>query len=242
MSWFHNWFDSKYYHILYRNRDINEASSLINHIVKKFHFNKNTFFLDLGCGNGRHAYHLNKKGFAVDGIDLSKESIKTASKYTNNTLKFHIEDMREIDYNNKYNVVLNLFTSFGYFDNNNDNIKVFKNVEQSLKKNGYFIIDFLNAEKVIKTLPVSEKKIIDHIVFKIKKTYDNNFIYKHISISDKKNKHIFTEKVRIINKQDFINYANQTNMQLIDSFGNYKLNKYNSLSSERLILVFQKNK
>ncbi|MBF26137.1 MAG: SAM-dependent methyltransferase [Flavobacteriales bacterium] len=240
MSWFHNWFDSKYYHILYKDRDDDEASLLIDHIINKFNFNKSTFFLDLGCGNGRHSVHLNKQGYNVDGIDLSKKSIASALKHTNDTLKFNIQDMRSMNYNNKYDVVLNLFTSFGYFDDDNDNLKVFNNVETSLKKNGYFIIDFFNSDKVIKPLPLSEIKIINGIRFKINKTYDKNFVYKHISIADKKNQYIFTEKVRLINKQDFINYANQTNMELIYTFGDYMLSEFNSIISERLILVFKK--
>ena len=80
MKWFENWFDSKYYHILYKDRDDNEAIMLINNLLHKFNFKKKTVFLDLACGTGRHSIYLNTKGFRVDGVDLSKKSLDKASK------------------------------------------------------------------------------------------------------------------------------------------------------------------
>ena len=121
--------------------------------------------------------------------------------------------MRDYCKTRKYDVILNLFTSFGYFDDDNDNMKILKNIEQSLKQNGYLIIDFLNAKKVIKQLPITENKKIDNILFEIKKTHDNNFVYKEITILDKKNSYTFTEKVKLIDKEGFINYTKRLKKQ-----------------------------
>jgi len=242
MKWFENWFDSKYYHILYKKRNASEAALLIDNILKTFKPKKNTKFLDLGCGSGRHAVYLNQKGFYVDGFDLSKKSLEEAKKKENNKLKFYQKDMREFTINEQYDFVLNLFTSFGYFEDDNDNKNVFKNISTSLKTNGHLIIDFFNPEKVINQLESNEVKKINNITFNINKTYDENFIYKKISITDTKNKYNFIEKVRLINKQKFINYANGLNMDLIFTFGDYNLTKYNTKSSDRLILVFKKTR
>lgn len=241
MKWFETWFNSKYYHILYQKRDYSEAALLIDNILQTFQPHKNTKFLDLGCGSGRHSIYLNQKGFHVDGFDLSKKSLEEARKKENNKLKFYQKDMRKFTINEKYDFVLNLFTSFGYFEDDNDNKNVFKNISTSLKTNGHLIIDFFNPDKIINQLKRNEVKKINNITFNINKTYDENFIYKKISIIDKKNKYNFTEKVRLINKQKFINYANGLNMDLIFTFGNYNLSKYNNKSSDRLILVFKKN-
>ena len=78
MNWFANWFDSKYYHVLYSNRDKNEANLFIENILKKFQPPDNAFFLDLACGSGRHSIYLNEKGYNVDGVDLSKKSLLKA--------------------------------------------------------------------------------------------------------------------------------------------------------------------
>ena len=240
MNWFEQWFDSQYYHILYKNRDSKEAAFFIDNILNIITVKKNQTFLDLACGTGRHAVYLNKKGFRVKGIDLSKQSLMQAKKYENETLRFELQDMRRFSFKEKYDVVLNLFTSFGYFENNDDNQQVFQNVEKVLKKNGYFIIDFLNVHKVANNLQVNEKKIVENIEFNIKRTHDKKFIYKHISIIDAENSYSFTEKVRMIQKKEFISYSKNSSMKLLHTFGDYALNKYNSESSNRLIMIFQK--
>ena len=81
--------------------------------------------LDLACGKGRHSIYLNSLGFEVTGVDISANSIKIANESANDKLHFHVHDMRE-NLPNKYDAIFNLFTSFGYFDNEEDNIKTLK--------------------------------------------------------------------------------------------------------------------
>lgn len=244
MIWYKNWFDSKYYHILYKNRNQKEAQLFIENLLKLIKPKKNFNFLDIGCGTGRHAIQINKKGFKVDGIDLSKKSLNKAEVFANKNLNFYHTDMRNIKYANQYHVVLNLFTSFGYFDDKNDDTLVFQNIYKALKKNGYFIIDFLNANKILKTANkkiIKEEKKINNILFKINKYHDGYFVYKKIMIIDKNEQYIFTEKVRLIKKEVFIKYQKKINFDLKSVFGDYNLNPYKSESSDRLILIFQKN-
>ena len=242
MNWFENWFDSNYYHILYKNRNSSEASLLINNILNKIKPVKNAFFLDLGCGSGRHAIYLNKQGFYVDGLDLSKKSLTQAKQYENKKMHFFHKDMRKLDFQNKYDVIINLFTSFGYFEEESDNKQVFKNISAALKNKGYFVIDFLNSKQIKNNLKHNEVKKIDNIIFKISRRHDNKFVYKNIYITDKKNSYTFTEKVRLIKKEEFIDYSKNLNMKLINTFGDYNLNKYEEELSDRLIMIFQKEK
>ena len=241
MNWFKDWFNSKYYHILYQKRDFQEAAILIDNLLKRINPAKNSFFLDLGCGAGRHSIYLNKKGFSVDGLDLSQKSLQQAEKHQNEKLKFYLKDMRDFCFQNKYDIIINLFTSFGYFENDEDNKKVFDNVEKSLKINGYFIIDFFNSYKIMRELKDYEIKNIDDITFKIKRRQDGKFVYKDISITDKKNSYTFAEKVRLIKQQHFINYSKNLKLKLIDTFGDYELNRYEETCSDRLIMIFQKD-
>ena len=85
MAWYKDWFDSKYYHLLYKNRDYNEAALFLDNISNEFK-KKNARILDVACGKGRHATYLNKHGLDVIGYDLSINSIKYAKKYENKTL------------------------------------------------------------------------------------------------------------------------------------------------------------
>jgi len=242
MNWFENWFDSNYYHILYKNRDSGEARLLIDSILNKIKPIKNASFLDLGCGSGRHAIYLNKQGFYVDGLDLSKKSLTQAKQYENKKMQFFQKDMRDLNYQNKYDVIINLFTSFGYFEKESDNRQVFRNISEALKDKGYFIIDFLNSKKIIHNLKHNEIKKIDNITFKISRRHDNKFVYKNIYITDKKNNYTFTEKVRLIKEEEFVNYSKNLHMKLINTFGDYNLNKYEEKLSDRLIMIFQKEK
>ncbi|MCB0541647.1 MAG: SAM-dependent methyltransferase, partial [Bacteroidetes bacterium] len=67
-EWYKEWFNTKYYHILYKNRDFEEAELFINNLVDYLKIEKDSKILDLACGKGRHSYFLAKKGFDVTGI------------------------------------------------------------------------------------------------------------------------------------------------------------------------------
>ena len=77
---YNNWFDSKFYHILYENRNSKEAKKFIRNIIHYYKLDKNALILDAGCGKGRHSIHLEKFGYNVLGIDLAKKSIVEAKK------------------------------------------------------------------------------------------------------------------------------------------------------------------
>ena len=145
-EWFASWFDTSYYHILYSHRDYSEAREFMQNIVAFLQLQKGDLLLDLGCGKGRHSIFLNSLGFHVTGADLSKNSIKEAKKFENDTLKFIEHDMRN-PFNTKYNAILNLFTSFGFFENDADDIAILKNIKNGLKPEGIAIIDFMNVKK-----------------------------------------------------------------------------------------------
>src|SRR5690554_3854210 len=164
-SWYRSWFNSPYYHILYKNRDENEAALFIDRVLKYFNPPLESRFLDLACGKGRHSIYMNKKGFDVTGVDLSKENISRAKRFENDHLHFDVHDMREPYANAKFDYVFNLFTSFGYFPSIEENEKVLKASHANLKLKGKILIDFLNAQQVINGLVKEETQIIDGITF-----------------------------------------------------------------------------
>lgn len=95
-EWFGEWFDSPYYHILYKHRDFEEARNFIRKVCNYLVFNENDRILDLACGKGRHAIYLNQAGFNVVGVDLSVKNIEYARRYENERLRFYVHDMREV--------------------------------------------------------------------------------------------------------------------------------------------------
>ena len=115
-TWYSDWFDSPYYHLLYRHRDEQEARLLIDSLLRYLKPQPCAAVLDLACGKGRHALYMNRQGLAVAGIDLSPASIAYARQLENKLLSFFVHDMRQVFRANAFDYVFNLFTSFGYFD------------------------------------------------------------------------------------------------------------------------------
>lgn len=239
-GWFENWFDSVYYHILYKNRDLCEAELFIDNLINYLQPESSSKFLDLGCGRGRHSVYLNKKGYAVIGSDLSPSNIKFASQFENENLRFCVEDMRKLKGEDQFDYVLNLFTSFGYFENEVDNYETIKCVSKALKPKGIFVLDFMNVEKVISNLVVHEIKIVDDIEFNITRRIENNFIVKHIKFSDQGKEFNFQERVKVITLHDFKNYFDASKLKILHLFSNYKLEEFDLKTSNRLIIVGQK--
>jgi len=240
MKWFADWFDSPYYHILYKNRDIKEAQQFIDNLVAHLQLKKGSKLIDVACGKGRHATYFNKLGFDVVGVDLSENSITTAKQNENKKLQFFKHDMRNTFKANSFNVVTNLFTSFGYFEEMKDEQKAINAMTENLKSDGILIIDFMNVKKVISNLVNSEQKQIEKIIFNISRKFKDNYIVKDISFSDNGKNYHFQEKVRAITLSDFSSFINNAGIKIIDIFGNYKLEDFNAITSDRLILICKK--
>jgi 2-polyprenyl-3-methyl-5-hydroxy-6-metoxy-1,4-benzoquinol methylase len=238
-AWFASWFDTNYYHILYKNRDDSEASYFIENLFHKLKLSNETV-LDLACGKGRHSIFLNSLGLNVLGVDLSENSISLASTSLKVNLDFKVHDMREVIKDKTFDVVFNLFTSFGYFDNDEDNHAVLKSVHQMLHPNGRLVIDFMNAHKVVNSLVKTETKTIDGIQFDIKRNYDGKFITKDILVIDQDKTFDYQEKVRAFFKDDFIDLLHQNGFVIKEVYGDFSLNNFDQNTSDRLIIVASK--
>ena len=239
-KWFQSWFNTSYYHILYKNRDYKEAEVFIKNLVKYLNLDKEDSILDLACGKGRHSVFLNSLGFHVTGLDLSENSIKDAKKKETSSLHFNVHDMRNL-YNTQFEVVLNLFTSFGYFEKDLDNFKVIQTIKSSLKQKGIGVIDFMNSPHVIENLIPQNSYESDGVIFKLKRSYSDGFITKDIEVLDSDKTYQFQEKVRAYSLQDFETMLSNAGLHLLECFGNYKLEPFNSKTSKRLILIFMAN-
>lgn len=237
-KWYASWFDTPYYHILYKDRDHEEAQLFIDNLNQYLNLPEDAQVLDLACGRGRHSVYLNKLGHKVIGADLSVNSINYAKQFENDTLKFVVHDMRE-PFEEKFDTILNLFTSFGYFPDEQDNLTTLKAIQKSLTDYGLAVLDFMNVEKVIKNLVPSEIKTVEGIDFHITRKFENGFIYKNIKFEDDGENYDFTERVRALTLEDFEKMMDEAGIFLLDLFGNYKLQKFNHKESDRLIMIFK---
>ena len=197
--------------------------------------------LDIACGRGRHSVYLNKKGYDVTGIDLSNANIKFAQQFENESLQFLVHDMRNAFYINYFDIAYNLFTSFGYFETEKDHLKALNAFNKSLKKSGILVLDYFNSEKMMRHLTHQEVKRVDGIDFHISKKVENGKIIKSISFEHKNKEFSFKEEVKAFSKKDFESMFSQSGFKILNHFGDYSLNPFDEVKSDRLIFICQKN-
>ena len=237
-DWFTDWFNTSYYHVLYKERNDEEAQLFMKNITTFLTLPKTTHILDLPCGKGRHSVFLNSLGYNVTGGDLAENSIKTAQKFENDSLKFKVHDMRQ-PFNHQYDAIFNLFTSFGYFEDDKDDLLILENIKNGLKKEGYFVFDFLNTEFVKATLVPKETKIVEDITFHITREIKDGFIVKNISFFADEKKHAYTERVKYLDPEKMKVYFEKVGFKITNIFGDYNLSHFDTQTSNRLILVAQ---
>lgn len=240
--WYKEWFNSPYYHQLYFKRDEIEAADFINKLIDHLKPPMGASMLDVACGKGRHSIQLASQGFDVTGIDLSDESIREAKAFENNNLHFYVHDMRLPFRINYFDYVFNFFTSFGYFETRREHDNAIRTFAQSLKPDGFFVIDFLNVEYAKdRTIPESELEIGD-VNFQIVKWYDESHFYKKIIVEDKNLEEPleYLERVAKFSLGDFTDMLGFHHLQIQQVFGDYDFSAYDLKKSPRLIIVAKK--
>jgi SAM-dependent methyltransferase len=147
-EWWEELFDQKYIDtyvdIVTPELTAKQISFLLQWVLLK----KGAEILDLACGYGRHAIELARRGYKVTGLDFSRHFIELAEKYAKEqgvTAKFVQDDMRNLSFVNRFEAVISMFTSFGYFDDERDNGVVLREIARALKSGGKFVIDLNNA-------------------------------------------------------------------------------------------------
>jgi len=240
-EWFASWFDTSYYHLLYRDRNDQEAHQFIDALLAFLSLPQGKKVLDIACGKGRHAIYLQSKGYDVVGLDLSKNSIEAAKNLSQHTasIEFLVHDIRNEFPVTHADLALNLFTSFGYFESDTEHQEVLINMAGALNNEGVLVLDFLNVDHVAKHLKQHEQKTIDDVSFSIHRTLDNNQIIKNIQVKDGEDTLVFKEIVRAFSANDLIQLIENAGLKVMNVFGNYNLTPL-SINSERVIIIAKK--
>lgn len=241
-NWYKDWFNSSYYHQLYFNRDDKEAETFIDNLINHLKPAPGSTMLDVACGKGRHSIQLANKGFDVTGIDLSEDSIKEALKAQSDTLHFYKHDMRLPFRINYYNYAFNFFTSFGYFKTKREHDNSIRTIAQSIKKDGIFVMDYLNVHYAEDHVVHQSEKEIDGVNFIITKWYDETHFYKKIVIEDEALTEpiVHIEKVAKFSLGDFTEMFAYQGLQIQEVFGDYHFGHYDVKHSQRMIMIAKK--
>lgn len=236
-EWFSSWFDTKYYTLLYRNRNDDEAKEFVRQLMKYYKPKKNTEMLDMGCGRGRFARFLHEYEMKVTGMDISPQLIKKATVASPSEIEFVAHDIRKPFGKLEYDFIFSFFTSFGYFDTDEEHLLTLQNVYEALKIHGIFLIDYLNADRISLNLPQKSEVTIENIHFSLHKYFKNGYFVKEIQVDDHGRIYNYVEKVRAFSLRDFKNLFSRLGLQITACFGDYDLSSFDILQSRRLIIA-----
>jgi SAM-dependent methyltransferase len=134
--------------------------------------------LDLCCGPGRHSVALAKRGWQVTGVDRTRFLLNKArqlARTSRTKVEFIEADMRDFVRPAAFDLVINLFTSFGYFDNKDDDRRVLRNIFTSLKPGGVLVMDVMGKERIAKVLqPTSSTRYPDgSLMIEVREIFDD---------------------------------------------------------------------
>jgi SAM-dependent methyltransferase len=149
-------------------------------------------------------------------------------------------DMRELDYSNAFDIVLNLFTSFGYFDNLADNRKILAAIHKALVPNGLLVLDYLNPTLTKKQLVAAETPKVGDLQFDITRKIEGGFVVKTIEVQKEGKTEKFREKVRLFDREDFQEFFQAEGFRLEAIWGDYHGTPFAPETSPRMLLFARK--
>ncbi len=242
-DWFKDWFASEEYLNVYSHRNNTEAEELIEFILGEVNIKEGASVLDAACGAGRHSKILLDKGFKVTGFDLSRTLLNIANNSFNSDAvnsSFVCADLRNTCFKNKFVMVVNLFTSFGYFEDDAENAKFIKDAYNLIFENGFYVFDYLNPAFVRNNLiPFSKKQIGKKLIIE-RRSIKNNRVEKEITINNSTEIKKFKESVKLYSFEQVQSIFTEAGFNLYKAFGDYTGSQFNKNNSSRMLLIFKK--
>ncbi len=243
MAWYRDWFRDANYNVVYEHRDESEAERMLDLIERTVGHDTRRRVLDLGCGSGRHTIAFAKRGYGdVTGIDLSPALLAQARAEAAElglTIRFLERDMRDVP-EESFDLILNLFTSFGYFETDEENASVITNAARHLSTGGWFILDFLNSTWVREHYVSHDERIAsDGTRIEQIRWIENGRIEKRVLIRNRFDAKEYVESVRLFELSDFERMFEAAGLSIVNCFGTYRGAEFMPETSPRLI-VFAK--
>jgi len=243
MDWYKEWFNSENYLKVYKHRDESEAKRLVDLIEKQIHLRPNSALLDMACGAGRHAIAFAKNGFKVTAVDLSQRLLSEAKKNSLEAgvkINFVLSDILEYKADQQFDLILSLFTSIGYFDNDEDNFAVIKKAHRMLKIGGYFVLDYFNKDFLLKNLVPTSINSENGLKITQNRSILGDRVVKKITIEKDGSIDEFYESVRLYDYEELSSILIQTGFNIKKELGDFYGNAFEKGNSPRLIFFAKK--
>jgi ubiquinone/menaquinone biosynthesis C-methylase UbiE len=241
MAWYQKSFGNDYL-IVYKHRDLQGAYHEVKKMMDWLGLKQGAEVLDLCCGMGRHSMALAEFGYQVTGVDLSEVLLNEAVKLDlDRQVTWLRGDMREVPLERQFDAIVNLFTSFGYFDEDEQNEKVLHEMYRLLKEGGRFIIDFLNPVYVQTNLVPQSERTEEDLRIREARAIEDGCVRKQIVISQQgaPDRH-YLEQVKLYDRTAFEAMLQKAGLHIDNVYGGYDGQAYEAEASSRLIFVGHK--
>lgn len=263
-AWYERWFDTEAYELVYRDRDESDAAPLIDLVEELASPRPGARILDVACGRGRHARLLARRGYRVTGIDLSGRALDVARRRAaeeNLDVEFRQGDMRDPIGTSEYDGAVNLFTSFGYFETDEEHRRALERIADALVPGGWFVQDFLNPPHVHAHLVRRDARVENGVRIEQRRWITGERLNKEIELTRQEDpkraettkepesgmdgapdSHTFHESVRLLTLEDFRRLYREAGLVLCETRGSYGGEPYDADRSPRLILHARKDR
>lgn len=218
-EWFERWFGEEYI-ALYPHRNAAEAERVVSLIERTLRGTNVSRVLDLACGAGRHSKVLCRRWWTA-GLDLSEVLLKLAHREGVEAALVR-GDMRILPFRDSaFDLIVNLFTSFGYFSDDESHLHVVREVSRVTAQGGGFALDFLNTTRLRNALvPYDEREIGGQVIEQRREiSEDGRFVIKRICLRGAGKE--FTERVRLFDPGDLSAMMTAAGFKVVATYGNY---------------------
>lgn len=235
------WYEKSFgedYLIVYKHRDFGGARQEVERMIAWLGLPQGSKVLDLCCGMGRHSLALAQAGYEVTGVDLSEVLLREAKSQAGaEQVAWLRSDMRDLPLTGGFDAVVNLFTSFGYFEEDEEQLKVLREIYRMLKPGGKFVIDFLNPPYVIRHLVPHSIREDGDILIDESRRIEDGYVKKDIILTSKSDltPRRYHERVKLYSLEKFSEMIEEAGLQLEAVHSSYEEEVYDAESSTRMI-------
>ncbi|WP_226001858.1 class I SAM-dependent methyltransferase [Paenibacillus sp. BJ-4] len=253
------WYEQSFgedYLLVYKHRDFQGAYQEVQKMISWLKLPQGSSVLDLCCGMGRHSLALADAGYQVTGVDLSGVLLREAhAADPEGRVSWHQGDMRAVPLDESFDAVVNLFTSFGYFEKDEEQLKVLKEIYRLLKPGGRFIIDYLNPAYVAAHLVPHSSREDEGNWIEEHRVIEDGFVKKQIAIrssesaataeaaagldpiTGEESVRVYHERVKLYPYEKFRALLEQAGLTVEQVHGSYNEDQYIEEASPRMIFV-----
>ena len=239
-AWYVDWFNSSEYLTVYNHRNQNEADAFAATIVKDIVLPENCETLDLACGAGRHAIAFAKYGHSVTAVDLSPKLLEVARESmleSDLKIDFVRDNILTFRSPKKFDLALNVFTSFGYFDKDDDNFGIFRTAKTALRQNGYFVFDYFNVNYIRTNFVPYTRKFFGKTIVEQSRFIDGEKVGKTILIQSNLGLKAYRESVKLYGAEELCMQLGKVGFTIVSLKGNYGGEPFNEVTSPRFIAI-----